>query len=380
MWWRDAIGARAMTRRAIFGAMVFAGAACAPTLAGAQSGVLVQGVADVELWKTDARSALLARNDGRVAPLGRLHLWGAVGLPAGVTLYALGEVEGGPATDETEVEVDQAGVRWARSRALVLDAGIINTPVGAFVGRRLSNRNPLVGAPDAYPVTYPLGLQLSGATGMIDWRAAVVSLPVTNEQYTPEHPGARARPAIGAGITPLTGLRIGASWTAGSYLERDTPAGYLDAGRRWHAYDQRVYALDLQASRGYAELWAEVARTEYDVPKRGAPLRGTAGYIEARWTFTPRLYVAARAERNLYPFIQPLDDVNDWIANATDLRDLEAGIGFRPSPSRIVKLSWRRDNWVVGDALREFLPNGYAVAMQLSQSFDVMDLVDRARR
>jgi hypothetical protein len=393
VWWRDAIGAHAMTRRAIPGAILYAGAACAfacasacaPTLAGAQPGVLLQGVADVELWKTDARSALLARNDGRVAPLGRLHLWGAVELPAGLTLYALGEVEGGPATDETEVEVDQAGVRWARRRALVLDAGIINTPVGAFVGRRLSNRNPLVGAPDAYPVTYPLGAQLSGAGTIgrflaVDWRAAVVSLPVTNEQYTPEHPGARARPAVGAGITPLTGLRIGASWTAGSYLERDTPAGYLDAGRRWHAYDQRVYALDLQASRGYAELWAEVARTEYDVPKRGAPLEGTAGYVEARWTFTPRLYVAARAERNLYPFIQPLDDVNDWIASATDLRDLEAAIGFRPSPGRIVKLSWRRDNWVVDDALRDILPNGYAVAMQLSQSFDVLDLVDRARR
>ena len=30
--------------------------------------------------------------------------------------------------------------------------------------------------------------------------------------------------------------------------------------------------------------------------------------------------------------------------------------------------------------LREILPNGYAVAMQFSQSFDVMDIVDRARR
>lgn len=349
----------------------------------AQSPVLLQGVADVELWKTDARSALLARNEGRAAPLGRLALWTAVELPRHLTLYALGEVEGGPATEETELELEQAGVRWARSRVFVVDAGVLVSPVGAFAGRRLSNRNPLVGAPDAYPVTYPLGVQLSGTRAVgaalaLDWRAAVVSLPIWREGYTPE-PGPRARPALGVGLTPFTGLHVGASWTAGSYLDDRTPAGWL-RNRPWHAYEQRLLAVDLQASRGYAELWAEVARSAYDVPGRAAPVRGTAGYVEARWTFTPRLYVAARAERNLYPFIQPLDDVLEWVATSTDLRDVEAGIGFRPSAGRLVKLTWRRDNWVVDDGLRELLPNGYAVAMQFSQSFDVLALVERARR
>ena len=45
-----------------------------------------------------------------------------------------------------------------------------------------------------------------------------------------------------------------------------------------------------------------------------------------------------------------------------------------------MKLSVRKDDWRVDESLRELLPDGYAVAMQFSQRFDVLDLFDRARR
>jgi hypothetical protein len=137
--------------------------------------------------------------------------------------------------------------------------------------------------------------------------------------------------------------------------------------------------VDLQASRGWLELWAEGARSAYDVPGYARPVRGIAGYVEARWTFTPRLYAAARAERNDYPFVEQRED-GTLTATTTDLRDVEAGLGFRPAASQLVKLTWRRDRWNVAPEVRPFLPDGYAVALQFSQSFDVMDLVDRARR
>jgi len=341
----------------------------------AQAGLLLQGVADLELWKTDSRSVLLSRAAGDVAPLARAHLWTAVELPGSLTLYAMGEGIGGRAAGETEFELEQAGARWARSRAFVLDAGMITSPVGAFAGRRLSSRNPLVGSPDAYPVSYPLGAQAAGAVGIVDWRAAVVSLPVTHDGYSPE-PSTRARPALGLGLTPVVGVHVGASWTAGSYLANDRP---MLAGRAWHDYEQRLLAFDFTASRGYLELWAEAAHSAYEVPGYADAVKGMAAYVEARWTFTPRLYAAARAERNDYPFIeQPTDST--YTATTTDLRNVEAGFGFRPAASQLVKLTWRRDNWHVAPAVRPYLPDGYAVAVQFSQSFDVMDLVDRARR
>lgn len=367
---------RVITMTASRRLLAVAALASMPAMAHAQGGVLLQGVADVELWKTDAGSALLARNEGRAAMLGRLHLWGAWEPVAGLALYAMGEVEGGPAEGHTELELDQAGVRWTRSRALVADAGILTSPVGTFGNRRLSNRNPLIGAPDGYPVTYPLGAQLSGAVRMVDWRAAVVSLPVTRDGYTPA-PSAAARPAAGIGITPTTGVRLGASWTAGPYLNCDIPTAML-AGQEWKRYGQTVASLDLQASRGYVELWAEAGRSAYEVPGLARPVRGVAGYVETRYTFTPRWYVAARAERNDYPYIELEDGA--WEATTTDVRNLEAGIGFRPSSHQLVKATWRRDHWRVSPALREFLPDGHAIAVQFSQSFDVLGLADQLRR
>ena len=362
-----------MTRTILLAAAA-ATLALAPRAARAQ-GPLVQGVADVELWKTDDGSTLLARNEGRVAPLGRVHLWAAWELPAGVTVYALGEAEAGPAVEEAEVGIDQAGVRWAPSRRVVLDVGMLTSPVGAFAGRRLSNRNPLIGAPDGYPVTYPLGAQLSGVLGQLDWRVAAVSLPVTSEKYTPE-PTARLRPAVALGLTPATGVRLGASWTEGSYLNDGLPA-HLLAGRDWHAYRQRLGGVELQASRGYVELWAEAAWSDYELPGAAEPMRGTTAYVEARYTFGPRLYAAVRAERNDYPYIQAGEA--GWDASNADVRDVEAAIGFRPASHQVVKLSARRDAWRVSAEQRPWLPDGYAVALQFSQSFDVLALADRAR-
>lgn len=371
---RVALATRARRVAGIAGAV----AMLVPSARASAQALQLQGLLDAELWKTSERSILLARHEGKPAPLGRATVWGALELPRAFTFYALGEATGGPATDEGEVELEQAGLRWSPSRALVVDAGRITSPIGSFAGRRLSNRNPLVGAPDTYPVTYPVGAQLSGLAGPLDWRAAMVSLPVTHEGYTPR-PGTRARPALAVGITPTVGVRVGGSWTAGSYLDDRTPAGWL-ANRPWHAYDQRLWSAELQASRGYAELWAEWNRSSYDVPGFARPVRGTAGYLEARWTFTPRLFVAARAERNDYPFVQPLTDVQSWVATTTDLRDVEAGLGFRPAASQLVKVTWRKDDWRVDESLKPILPNGYAVAVQFSQFFDVMELVERARR
>ena len=353
--------------------LAVAALALAPSLARAQGGAMLQGVADVELWKTDAGSRLLARNDGRAAWLGRVHLWGAWEPVLGLTFYALGEVEGGPAEGHSEVAVDQAGVRWTRSSAFVADAGIINSPVGAFAARRLSTRNPLIGSPDGYPVTYPLGLQLSGAGRVLDWRVAVVSLPVTHESYMPA-PGAAARPAAGVGITPTTGLRIGASWTAGPYLNGDLTSALL-AGEDWASYGQQVAAIDVQASRGYLEVWAEAGRSSYELPTVARPLRGVAGYAETRYTFSPRWYVAARAERNDYPYVEAVDDA--WEVTSADVRNVEAGFGFRPSSHQLLKVTWRRDQWHVAPELRAYLPAGHAIAVQFSQAFDVLAIADR---
>jgi len=340
----------------------------------AQGAILVQGIADAEAWKTDSTSILLTRNGGRPSFLGRVNLWGAAEIGRHVVVYAAGTAETGNARDEsgTEWYTDLAGVRYTRSNAFVIDAGKIQHIIGTFAARRYSTRNPLIGTPDGYPLQYPLGVMASGTRGRIDYRGGVVSLPIYHEGYTPD-PTPAPRPAFGAGFTPAIGIRLGASATWGPYLNQDL-APTLLAGRSWRAYDERIVAADAQLSRGYLELHGELARSSYEVPVGSGGIttvRGLTYYGEAKYTLTPRLFAAGRFERNDYPYIQPFSDVA-WIASPTNMYDGEAGVGYRLTSRTLLKASVRSDRWDVPPEMRSFLGNGTALALQLSQSFDVV--------
>lgn len=366
---REASYRPALLGVAFLGAMLIA----APAGAGAQ-GILVQGIADAEFWKTDSSSILLTRNSGKPGFLGRVHLWTAIGLGPHVVAYAAGTAEMGNARAEsgTEWYTDLVGIRYTRSDALVIDAGKMAQPIGTFAARRYSSRNPLIGIPDGYPVQYPLAVQLSGMKHRVDYRAAVTSLPIQHTGYTPE-PSAAPRPAIGAGLTPTTGIRIGASATWGPYLNRDLTPSQL-GGRSWRSYDERIIAADAQVSRGYLELHGEIARSSYDVPDstRGSiVVRGLTYYGEAKYTVTPRFFAATRLERNDYPYIQPLS-ATAWIANPTNMYDGEIGVGFRLTSQTLLKASVRADRWDVPAEMRSILGNGTAFGIQLSQSFDLI--------
>jgi hypothetical protein len=361
--------------RSVTVALVLGIAASAP--AAAQGGVLFQGVLDAEVWKTDSLSSLLARNGGRPGAMGRIGLWAAAEPWRDVVMFGQLSAETGPGRHEegSELYVTQYGTRWSPSDAFIVEAGKMSHVVGAFSSRYLSFRNPLVGSPDGYSLVYPFGVKVSGAASMFDWRAAVLSKPLTHEDYTVQ-PAHAPRPAVGAGITPFTGFRLGASATVGPYLNGELPPTLL-AGRSWRSYRQRLVAADLQLSRGYFEAFAELAHGSYDVPGRDA-IAGLTWYVETKYTFTPRLYAAVRVERNDYPYIMPYDAFV-WTAEKSDFTDVEVGGGYRATASTLVKLSVRADHWVPNP--NPFAPqaNGRALAFQVSQTFDVLEMATGRR-
>jgi hypothetical protein len=357
--------------------------AAAPGRARAQGSVLLQGITDGELWSTDARSNLLTRNQGRPAGLARVQMWGAFEPWRGLVAYAEGVVETGSARYEStspEASSDQFGLRYTVSPRLVVDVGRLTPVIGTFASRRFSTRNPLIGAPDGYSLHYPLGVELFGDGYRFDYRVAAVSLPTSHAGYEPD-PSARLRPAIGGGFTPIVGLRFGASFTAGSYLNRDVAPEALK-GKAWSGYQQSVIALDASFSRGYLETHAEAARGHYDIPS-GA-LTGFTYYGEAKYTLTPRFFIAGRAERNKYPLIRPTTattaSTTTWTARLTDFVDGEIGGGYRLSASTLLKASVRGDRWWVRSTSTAYRgQGGHAVAVQMSQAFDVVDWFDRNR-
>jgi signal transduction histidine kinase/CheY-like chemotaxis protein len=341
----------------------------------AQASVLLQGVADAEFWSTNATSNLLTRNNGRPGAVGRLEMWGAYEPVPGLIVYADGLAEGGPArsaTDRYDVTSNQFGIRYTASPALTVDVGRLTPVIGTTASRRLSTRNPLIGLPDDYTLDYPLGAEVYGETTHFDYRAAMVSLPSYHSGYVPE-PTARLRPAIGGGYTPFIGARIGASFTTGSYLNHSYTTAQT-AGRPWDDYTQRVFALDGSFARGYLETHAEFARGSYEVPGHPGSLTGFSYYGEGKYTLSPRFFIAARAERNKYPFIR-LVSSGAWTDQLTDFVDGEVGVGYRLAATTVLKTSWRADRWWPRYGAVGFRGNGgHALAVQLSQAFDVLKL------
>ena len=346
----------------------------------AQGGLLFQGIADLELWKTDSASNLLARNAGSAGPLLRLDVWAAIEPLANLVFFGelSGETGKGRNVTGNELYAKQFGARYSFSDAFNVEGGRIRQIVGTFSSRQLSFRNPLIGTPDGYATTYPYGARVDGSAGMVDYRAGILTLPLFRSGYVPE-PGATLRPAIGVGITPRTGLRFGASATMGPYLNKTFTGPQLRT-QDWKSFKQRIVAGDAQFSYGYFEAHGEMAYGTYEVPGRATAIDGLLFYLEPKYTFTPRFFMALRFERNDYPFIRPVNSTSiNWIANSITFNDTEIGAGYRPTASTLLKLTVRADHWTPNANPNAPHDNGYAVAFQLSQFLDFVELATRKR-
>lgn len=347
-----------------------------PASAGGTDRVSIQGLADAELWNTESGSRLLARNDDEPATLGRLRLWAGVDIARGLEGFALGAVESGDAYEngETEIRLEQGFLRYyfPGPAHLMLDAGKIVAPFGNFSRRYLSNVNPLVGAPDGYSVSYPVGAALIGRVAKLDWKLALLDKPLTNENYVPASDRA-LRPALSVGFTPVIGFRIATYYTKGPYLG-DGVKPMLPDGSRWRDFDQEIAGIEVALARGYFELNGDLAYSSYDVPTYAAAARGRAWFVEPKYTWTPRLFTALRVEYNDYPYILPISEYY-WVGQNAAFYDVEVGAGWRFTPDLLLKAAYREDRWDVED--HDFFPDGRSVSVQLSYAFDVKSWFER---
>jgi hypothetical protein len=359
--------------------ILLAGAA-ATAPAPAQERWLVQGLVDAEYWNTDDGSRLLARNDGDRAGIGRLRLWAAGDLAPGLMGFARGAVAGGDACMaepcETDTSLEQAWVRWTApgKTRIMLEGGRIVTPIGDFARRYLSTDNPLIGIPSDYTVNYPDGMAFAAGAGPADFKVAVVDQPLYADWYAPE-PGDAFRPMIGAGYTPIVGLRFGGFATRGPYLGPDADTA-LAPGVAWDDYDQSVYGAEVHFSRGHFDLHGQFARSAYEVPGFTERAYGKTYWLEPSYAFTPRLFAALRVGQNDYPYIAPIYGTT-WIASSARVADVEVGVGYRVLPDLLVKASYRRDRWWVPEGLESMLPAGHAFALAASWHFDIGEAVSR---
>ena len=237
-------------------------------------------------------------------------------------------------------ELYQAGLRYERRGpiAVRVDAGYILSPIGLglydvrpgvnpTIVPHLSYLTPMpafdatVPRVSAVSATYPLGAEITLSSGKWDARAAVVnSAPTriyavgntaTNPQQTPVM-------VAGAGVTPFTGLRLGASVAHGLYA---TPAEItipVPDGRA-----MTMAGVEGEWALAGTKVSGEMLRTAFDA--RGDTSVAYEWFVQGLQTLSPRWFVAARREGTSAP---PL--VNGTaIGSRTELGVFEATAGFR---------------------------------------------------
>jgi hypothetical protein len=245
-------------------------------------------------------------------------------------------------TPPWDTEIYQAGVRYERPGPIAtrIDAGYILSPIGLGMldSRQNLNANILPhlsyvvpmpafapAAPRVLPVSnaYPLGAQLTVSSNHWDARAAVVNSAPTRPYVLGAATNPRQTPVFvaGGGITPITGLRFGASFAHGDYATAEEIT----------LPNAQARTVTMVGGEGewafrYTRIRGEIIRSAFEVPGNAAVAR--EWFVQGVQTLAPRWFVAARAEGTSAP---PLIS-GIAIGARTDFAVFEATVGFRVTP------------------------------------------------
>jgi hypothetical protein len=231
---------------------------------------------------------------------------------------------------EWDVDVYQLAVRVDRPGRVRLrwEAGYLPSPVGILALETRADQNPLIVPATSYTATlppfeagtpavqlasslYPLAAQASASGAHFDGRVAVLgSSPVRVRPLTGEDkPPASPQLALGGGITPYIGLRLGASFVHGRYATANEVADPSRGDRM-----ATILGLDADYSFGYTRLYADWQRNTYERASDNAV--ATALTVTAVRTLSPRWFTAARVERQTTSSMLETAAPTDWPGDA----------------------------------------------------------------
>jgi hypothetical protein len=252
-----------------------------------------------------------------------------------------------------------AALRYERrgSIGVRVDAGLIPSPVGLSNLLLRPQLNPTISLPASlfqplprgaapWPratllgAVYPYGASITVSGAKWDARAAVIDTsPLrTRRVFARTNPPRFANVVVGGGITPLIGVRIGASLTHGGWQRGGETGLATSPDRR-----ATITTVESEVSFGYTRLMGEWVRDGLDTDL--GPVVAHGWWVLGQQTLTPRWFVAARVERMSAP--APLVPVRDPIAGGPAARitladftlerqqlfGIEETVGFRLTPA-----------------------------------------------
>jgi hypothetical protein len=329
-----------------------------------------------ERWTVEAVVSGSAEADGPTDPFLLFDVTGTARLRDGLDVvirpYAH-RLTGGDWT----AEMYQLQVRYMPPTRvpLRLDAGIIGSPVGLNTLELIPSRNPTIDAPffyfaplprfDERPGTaqlisggYPLGAIVSSSGAHWDARAGVTDQSPTHRRnvLSGNRPPAAPQLVAGGGYTPVTGLRIGASFARGAYrddaksaLAAGSSTGYggnVVQGEATEYADAAaggntgatVLTVEGEYALGYTRVAGEWIRDAFETAHEPAIARGFS--VEAVQTLTPRWFAAARVNRASSPVL-----VAPELSVRRAATSGELTLGYRVSPEVTLRGGYQVSQW-----------------------------------
>lgn len=311
--------------------------------------LLISGILDFEHYEfqEDPPGLLFyKKDDGYTSnPRGTLFF----DLNVGERLFAFMQARGDRGFDPNymgmmdiyHMRIDELFVRYTfhqgEDSSADVQVGKFATPLGNFVPRHDSMKNPFVRAPIAYdhvttigdnaigpktplpsnqalinrrdiddlkdrwvtPIWGPVyhhGIMVFGALGKFDARVAWVNAapserPLEWDKQRLDFDVYNFSGRIG--WNPFIGLRAGLNFSHGPYLSERVE----DVGTDQDRFDQTLLGLDLEYSIGHLQLFAEIWWSRWEVPNVTDDPVAITWYIEGRYKLSgilPGLYVCAR--------------------------------------------------------------------------------------
>ncbi|KAA3612067.1 MAG: hypothetical protein DWQ05_18880 [Calditrichaeota bacterium] len=290
------------------------------------------------------------------------------------------------------LNVDFAAIRLYLNAAktIVLQAGVLGTPIGNVTARRSSKFNPLIHLPIMYdyrtslparPIAdeaeflanrgtgsglrilnlgvYSPGVELRGTLAEVfDFSFALFNSAPSSLKWKNETERLNFTQRIG--VRPLLGLNIGFSISNGPYLGQEIIA-MLPPEKDLSSYLQTLYDFDFSFERGHLSIFAEGVINKWENPVHPDALKVSAYYLETKYKFLPHYFAALRIGHLLF---EKIDFQNSKSVRWDDnIQRFEIGLGYYVARETLAKLVYQKNNTSRIDIKDDY------IAVQLSSGF-----------
>ncbi len=212
---------------------------------------------------------------------------------------------------------------------------------GWLASYSVGNATAAPGVPLVSALRWDTGVEASAATELLEATVSVTAGTLSHPVWRDDNDGRQVSGRVA--VHPLAGLIAGVSAARGPFVS-SAAARAATGDESADAFVQTAWGGDLEYSRGYYVVRAEVILSDWTLPVaepvRPAPLtdpiRALATSVEGRYKLRPGLYLAARVDHLGFSDITGSARTADWDAAVTRV---EAGAGYAVQRNLLLKVA-----------------------------------------